>query len=94
MCDTDGCSEWPDYIDSFDNVLCADCMQKELDENPELKPEDYDNYTRRTSINNIYHKESWSIDCPYCNESISITYDEICDREVICQCCKTFKLTN
>lgn len=42
MCENEGCNENPSFIDKDDNLLCEDCMVKEVEENDDVSYEDFE----------------------------------------------------
>lgn len=42
QCCIDGCENDSDFIDIMGNMMCEDCVQQELEEDPTLIPDDFD----------------------------------------------------
>ncbi len=42
MCESEGCDANPEFIDDNNNLLCEDCMVKEVEENDDVTYEDFE----------------------------------------------------
>lgn len=42
MCDIVGCDEESEFVDETEDKFCSDCMENELREDEDLRPEDFE----------------------------------------------------